>query len=283
MMNTAAATFANTDTVKKWNSGQTNNPVILKLRKERDAEILMMYNSGMLPGQIASKVKLSRSYVSKIIRTGKLKVIASKPVVEFIGNYPVVIPAVASKLPAKNVRSKTRPVLKERNEQICKMYTDGKKVSEIASEMNMCSASIYNILKAHGIVSSNPNNIGTSPEGSAFRKDRKEKMLKLRSEGMSNREIAIHMQCAKSTVIHAIGHQPAEMTDANRKMGYEIRKLKNKTRNGVVDAINKQPEPEFATVKIPADPIIPMVSDELVAAVAEKLFVRVIDALKGIA
>jgi DNA-binding CsgD family transcriptional regulator len=163
------------------------------------------------------------------------------------------------------------------------MYTDGKKVNEIANEMNVTGQTIYNILNAHGISLHNPNYIGTNPEGCVFRKARKEKMLKLRSEGMSNREIAVHMQCAKGTVVKAIGHQPAEMTLANRKMGYEIRKLKNKTREDVVNAVNNQPEPEVETMEATAELVIPAVSDELVIAVAEKLFTRVINALKGIA
>lgn len=286
MMNSVATTtntFNNVDSIKDWHFGKSQNPAILKLREERNAKILTLHNAKVPSRYIAKRFNISTTCVNNVIRANKANGVARALTTEFICDYPVTVPVVAPQLPVQNTREQAHAMLKERNERICNMRKSGMKIREIVKETNLSKSRVCKILKQYSVY--RPVQPATERKSKFALKveNRTEKMLKLRKEGMSNAEIAMKIGCCKGTVLRTIGYQPAEMSEANRKMGYQVRKLKNKTREDVVDAINKQPEPEIVTAEIPAAPIVPMVSDELVTAVAEKLFTRVINALKGIA
>ena len=287
MMNSVATTtnntFNNIETVKTWHFGKSKNPAILKLREERNAKILTLHNAKVPSRYIAKRFNISTTCVNNVIRANNANGIARALTTEFIGDYPVAVPAVVSDVSVQNARDQVRAKLKERNERICNMRKDGMKIREIVETTGLSKTQICKILYRHEVYRPNKPAMECKSAFAMKVEARTEQMLKLRKEGMSNAEIAVKIGCCKGTVLRTIGYQPAEMSEANRKMGYQVRKLKNKTREDVVDAINKQPEPEIMTAEIPAAPIVPMVSDELVTAVAEKLFTKVIDALKGIA
>lgn len=283
MMNSVVTTTTNIESVKNWNFGATKNPTHIKLREARNAEILKLYLKGVPTRLIAAKFHITPWTVGNVIKMNWEQSATPKLTTEFIGDYPVTVPAVVSDVSVQNARDQVRAKLKERNERICNMRKDGMKIREIVETTGLSKTQICKILYRHEVYRPNKPAMEYKSAFAMKVEARTEQMLKLRKEGMSNAEIAVKIGCCKGTVLRMIGYQPVEMSEANRKMGYQVRKLKNKTREDVVDAINKQPEPEIMTAEIPAAPIVSMVSDELVTAVAEKLFTKVIDALKGIA
>ena len=196
-----------------------------------------------------------------------------------------VIPTFDTTLAVRIPCGTTNPALiklrDRRNEEIVRLYKSVIKKSSIAIAFDLSPITINRICAAYNWQH------GDNESLKQRHAEKKEQMLKLRREGLSNVEIAKRMGCDYHTVRNHIGRQPKEMTSVNLSGGRKMAKLKRDTRVEAKEAMQNIPAPTETDAKeAVAAPIMPNVSeitDNLINAVAEKLVLKILEAFKATA